>query len=113
MATIDINGIAQRLRELREKHGYSQRFVARVLKVEQGSVCNWEHGRRVPTSAHVLMLAQLYYTDPNYILMGTKRKKASKKPQRVPFGALLDGDELLRIAWDGEDIVYEHDTAKS
>lgn len=112
MATIDINGIAQRLRELREKHGYSQRFVARVLKVEQGSVCNWEHGRRVPTSAHVLMLAQLYYTDPNYILMGTTKK--SKKPKRVPFGALLDGDELLRISiGPEEDVVYEHVTAKS
>lgn len=111
MAIIDINGIAQRLRELREQHDYTQRFVARVLKVEQGSVCNWEHGRRIPTSEHVLMLAHLYNTDPNYILMGTKSKK---KPKRVPFGALLDGDELLRISYGpGEDVTYEHVTAKS
>ena len=55
------------------------------------------------------MIAKFYNTDPGYILIGEK-----KKPKRVPFGALIDGDELVRISFGpGEDVVYEHDTAKS
>lgn len=100
---IDETGIGKRLTELRNEHGYDQRYVAKKLGVTQGSVCNWECGRRIPRVIHILMLAKLYGTDPNYILVGEK-----KKPKRVPFGALIDGNELVHISFGlDEDVTYD------
>ena len=105
--------VGKKLRALRLEYGYSQMYVAKRVGVAQSNVCNWEYGRYGITVEHLISLAKLYGTDANYILMGTTRKK-TKKPKRVPFGALLDGDELLRISYGpGEDVTYEHVTAKS
>lgn len=93
LVTIDEFKMGKRLTELRNEHGYDQRYVAKKLGVTPGTVCNWECGRRTPRVIHVLMLAKLYGTDPNYILMGTTRK-----PFRQPFGKIIDGDELVRIS---------------
>ena len=109
LVTIDEIEMGKRLAELRNEHGYDQKCVAKKLGVTPGTVCNWECGRRTPRVIHILMLAKLYGTDSNYILMGEK-----KRPARQPFGALIDGDELVHISFGpGEDVVYEHDTTKS
>lgn len=100
---IDKAGIGKRLTELRHEHGYNQMYVAKKLGVTQASVCHWECGIRTPRVIRVLMLAKLYGVDPNYILVGEK-----KKPKRVPFGALIDGDELVHISFGlDEDVVYD------
>lgn len=101
--------IGKRLRELRVERGYQQKYVAKKIGVSPSNICNWEQGRYGLTLEHLIMIAKFYNTDPGYILVGEK-----KKPKRVPFGALIDGDELVHISFGpGEDVVYEHDTAKS
>lgn len=39
---------AGRLRQLRERHGFSQRELARALGVGESTVSRWESGNRVP-----------------------------------------------------------------
>jgi transcriptional regulator with XRE-family HTH domain len=40
-----------RLRKLRERHGFSQRELARALGVGESAVSRWESGNRVPREA--------------------------------------------------------------
>jgi transcriptional regulator with XRE-family HTH domain len=102
--------VGKRLRALRLEYGYSQMYVAKRVGVAQSNVCNWEYGRYGITVEHLISLAKLYETDVNYILTGKK----SGRPKRVKTGKLIDGDELLRISYGpGEDVTYEHVTAKS
>lgn len=48
-----------RLRELRERHGLSQRQVAKSLNVSPGAVARWESGDNKPTMDNLLALAAL------------------------------------------------------
>lgn len=49
-----------RFREIREKVGYSQADVARMLDVDPSAVSNWESGKSYPRMATVIKLAALY-----------------------------------------------------
>lgn len=44
------------MREWREKHGITQRDVARVADVTERTVSRWEQGAGEPTLAHVAVL---------------------------------------------------------
>ncbi len=44
------------MREWREKHGITQRDVARVADVTERTVSRWEQGAGEPTLAHVAIL---------------------------------------------------------
>lgn len=44
------------MREWREKHGITQRDVARVADVTERTVSRWEQGTGEPTLAHVAVL---------------------------------------------------------
>lgn len=57
-----------RLRDLREDHDYSQRFVAEYLQMKQPQYCRYEKGLRdIPTDV-LIRLARLYNTSTDYIL---------------------------------------------
>ena len=95
--------IGKRLRELRVERGYQQKYVAKKIGVSPSNICNWEQGRYGLTLEHLIAIAKFYNTDPGYILVGEK-----KKPKRVPFGKLIDGDEMVRISLGyDEDVVYD------
>lgn len=57
-----------RLRECREKAGYSQKQVALILKLSGPSVSNWENGKTNPTRENVVRLADLYGVTVDYLL---------------------------------------------
>lgn len=101
----DLIDIGKRLRELRVEHGYQQKYVAKKIGVSPSNLCNWEQGRYGLTLEHLVAIAKFYNTDPGYILVGSKRKK---RPARQPFGALIDGNELVHISFGlDEDVVYD------
>lgn len=61
-----------RIKELRERHGISQKELAEMLRISPPSVSNWEHGKTKPTKANLQILAQLFGVSVDY-LMGMDR----------------------------------------
>ena len=53
---------AQRLREVREKHGETKRYLARELGCSYNAVCSWEYGIRIPSDDMKIRLANHYGT---------------------------------------------------
>lgn len=55
-----------RLREIRFKHGYSYKRVARFLGVNnQNVITRWEEGASLPSLEHFLKILYLYDATPN------------------------------------------------
>ena len=60
--------IGDRIRELREKAGYSQAELARKLTVTRSSVNAWESGLSAPTAAYIVEMAKLFRVSADYLL---------------------------------------------
>ena len=69
----DIN----RLRELREKHGYTQLKVALDLNLNQNSVSRYESGMREAGYALLIQFADYYGVSIDYILGRTNNSKTN------------------------------------
>ena len=65
---------ANRIRDLREDRDLTQAQVAEFLHVGQRTYSDYEHGKiRIPVDS-LILLAQYYDTDMNYICGLTKKK---------------------------------------
>lgn len=60
--------IGDKIRELREKAGYSQSELARRLSVSRSSVNAWESGLSAPTAVYIVELAKLFRVTSDYLL---------------------------------------------
>ena len=60
---------AQRLKELREENGLSQRQLEVKLagKITKSAICNWELGKRTPNLEAVIILADFFGVTLDYI----------------------------------------------
>ncbi|MDE6362415.1 MAG: helix-turn-helix transcriptional regulator [Clostridia bacterium] len=56
------------LKELRERHGYTQRYVAEMLGLRYQSYQAYERGLSVPTLAHFIKLADIYDVSLDYLI---------------------------------------------
>ena len=65
----------ERIRQLREKHGFNQSYIAKYLQVSQVSVSNWERGIKQPSYQVLIDLAALYSVSCDYILGVTENAK--------------------------------------
>ncbi len=63
-----INGLSQRLRDLRTKSGYSQQMVAKQLGVSPSIISGYETGERTPSVEVLLALSYLYRCSTDYLL---------------------------------------------
>lgn len=81
-----------RIKELREKHGISQKELAEMLHVAPPSVSNWEHGKTKPTKANVAILAKLFGVSTEYLL-GNDR---DEMPFRIRI-VTPSKDELMEL----------------
>lgn len=63
-----INGLPNRLRELRTKSGLSQRTVAKRLNVSPSIISSYETGERTPSTENLLSLSYLYHCTTDYLL---------------------------------------------
>ena len=63
-----VNGLADRLREQREKRGYSQKEVADFLHVSPSIISNYERAERSPSIENLVTLAKLYHCTADYLL---------------------------------------------
>lgn len=63
-----INGLPEKLRELRTKSGLSQRIVAQKLDVSPSIISSYETGERTPSVENLLLLSYLYRCSTDYLL---------------------------------------------
>lgn len=60
--------ISDKIRELRERAGYSQSQLAKKLDVTRSSVNAWEMGLSTPTTQYVVALTKLFHVSADYLL---------------------------------------------
>ncbi len=60
--------ISEKIKELRERAGYSQSQLAKKLDVTRSSVNAWEMGLSTPTTQYIVALTKLFHVSADYIL---------------------------------------------
>lgn len=60
--------IADRLKELRKKAGYSQEQLAGMLDVSRQAVSKWESAQGNPDIENLVKLTKIYHVSADYIL---------------------------------------------
>ena len=65
-----------RIKELRSEAGMLQADLAKVLKVRQNTVSNWETGRHEPDQDALCAMSKIFNVSIDYILGNTDTKKA-------------------------------------
>lgn len=63
-----INGLAERLRDLRQKNGLSQKDTAKLLEVSPSIISGYETGERTPSVENLLALSRIYRCSTDYLL---------------------------------------------
>ena len=63
-----IKGLADRLKELRQKLNLSQKDVATYLDLSPSIISGYETGERTPSASIIIRLADLYHCSTDYIL---------------------------------------------
>lgn len=82
-----------RLKQLREEHGFSQIELGNRLGVTQQSVFAWEHEKTVPQIQTAITLARIYGVSLDYLMGLSDDPAANKKPA-------ADGDRLKKNTLD-------------
>lgn len=92
-----------RLKELREKAGYSQQSFADAIGVKQSTVGNWEAGAREPKLEVMQKLADFFDVSVDYLIgrdnTPRPRKEAAQKKEI--------SDEDIKFALFGGDVTDE------
>lgn len=78
--------LPSKLRDLRKKHGLSQKELAEKLMITQAKVASWENGDSVPDISYIAKLAVLYDVPADYLLKDDKQEGQTIEP----------GDEMYR-----------------
>ncbi len=60
--------ICDKIKNLRERAGFSQSQLAKKLDVTRSSVNSWEMGLSTPTTQYIVALAKLFHVSSDYIL---------------------------------------------
>ena len=58
----------ERLKDLRDRLGYTQSDLAKKLSITRASVNAWEMGLSTPTTQYVAAMAQLFHVSSDYML---------------------------------------------
>ena len=60
--------VADRIKLLRERQGFTQASLAKLLGITRSSVNAWEMGISVPSTQYVVELASLFNVSTDYLL---------------------------------------------
>ena len=63
-----------RIRELREDHDLTQRFIASYLSIAQNTYSNYENGKREIPMEQMIRLADFYKVNMDYLIGRTDEK---------------------------------------
>lgn len=67
--------ISERLRELREKSGYSQEDLAQKLNISRQSISKWELGKSTPDITYFIKLSEIYNLSLDKLVKGEEYEK--------------------------------------
>ena len=88
-----VNGLPERLRQLRENAGLSQRTIAKQLNISPSIVSGYETGERTPSTENLLALSYLFRCTTDYLL---GREKESPKTCILVDGLTAKQVQLLQ-----------------
>ena len=59
---------SERLRQLREKHGYTQKQLANAVHLSKNAICNYEKNVNLPNIETLMLLADIFNVPVDYLL---------------------------------------------
>jgi transcriptional regulator with XRE-family HTH domain len=90
--------IAERLRELRIKFGYTQNQIAKVLNVDRSTYAYYETGKTRPDVTTLMMLAKIYGVSLDALLEDESAPKAVS--ERLPLTDYIPGKKNSSHIYD-------------
>ncbi|MEY4937668.1 MAG: hypothetical protein RIS64_4027 [Bacteroidota bacterium] len=90
--------LAENLKLLRDKMGYTQELVANYLGVQRELISFYENGQRSVTAPHLEKLADLFHVETRQL----KKEKLEVDALRIAFAFRADGfseTDAFAIAW--------------
>jgi transcriptional regulator with XRE-family HTH domain len=78
-----MNALSQRLRELRQRHGYSVRKLADLLDRTPGYVSRIEGRGEIPSPELLCRIAEVYRVDPKELLELAKRSQLEQTEKNI------------------------------
>lgn len=109
---MNLSMLGDRLREERERRGWSQVYVAeKLLNMKRSSTyANWEYGLREPDAEMLSNLADLYECTTDYLLGRTDERNDTKNFNDVINAIELSDEEFLiriPIYFKGMELTYD------
>lgn len=89
-----IAGLSEKLKELRNKFGLSQKQVAERLGVSPSIVSGYETGERTPSTEVLLALSRLYHVSTDYLL----GRNLSAQKTLLDLDGLTDSQKAALLA---------------
>ena len=83
-----------RIKQLRTEKGMRQTELAKILKIGQATMSNWETGRSEPDYDALIEMSEIFGTSIDYILGNSDIKKA---PSLEDAGLSAEESELLKL----------------
>lgn len=68
-----IYNIADRIRYLRDKAGYTQTYLAKRLGISRSAVNSWEMSLSSPSIANIIEMTEIFHVSADYLLSTTDR----------------------------------------
>ena len=87
--------IGQRIAALRKNVGMSQAELARALGVSPSAVGMYEQGRREPSAAGFVALAQVFGVTTDYLLTGKPREAERQALEQMVISRITSADGRL------------------
>lgn len=76
--------MTENIKKAREAAGLSQKQVSLELKVSAPTVCEWEKGKKFPSSENLRKLAKLYNVSVDYLLGNSDELESTPKSKKIP-----------------------------
>ena len=88
------------LRDLREKKGYTQEYVGRILGITDKAVSKWENGKSSPNVHQLIELSKIYEIDRNELVFKCEERKEPVIHKIVLTGGPCAG-KTTALTWIG------------
>ncbi|MDE5965916.1 MAG: helix-turn-helix domain-containing protein [Lachnospiraceae bacterium] len=83
---------SERLREIRQKEGLSQEQLAEKIGVSRQAITKWETGKGLPDIENLVIIAEIFKTTLDELILTSKQIKAEAKPELFTSETLYDID---------------------
>lgn len=109
---VDMNRLGERLKNLRENRGITQKFLAEKIGVKANTLSGYESGRREPDAETLRKMADYYEVTMDYLLGRTRDPKFSQATEKIVNDIDLGSnvDDLMKkynLMFNGEKLPKE------